>query len=228
MRIAVIGASGKTGGPIMAEGLKRGHDVLGLARSPQKIKIDHPRLEIRKVDVFDLESLERGLQGADVAITSVGNMDPRDRSHENFSTESHRNILAAMRAADVPELLVISSFGAARHIKREGLRRNLYLWMRRRYFDDMEAMEQMVLASGLDATVVRAPMLHNRAPLHNWLITEDGTLPNGLAIGRADLASFLITAAETGRYSRRTVALADEGDRAPSVVELLLRRDPAT
>lgn len=218
MRLAIVGASGQTGTRIIDAALERGHAVIGVARSPEKIGQRHERLEVRRADVFDAASLTRALAGADAVLTSIGKTNLREKTPP-FNTVSHRNVLDAMQANGIGRLVAISSFGAA-PVKRKGLRRRFYLFMRRKYYGDMRAMEQLVLDAPPASTVVRAPMLHNRPPSHDWLLTTDGSLPAGLAISRDDLASYLLDELESGEHQGCIVALADEGDEAPSFSEL--------
>lgn len=223
MKIAVIGASGQTGLVICRQALERGHEVLALARTPAKVTLQHPALSLRAADIFDADSLAAGLAGAEAAITSVGQLSLRN-TIPDFNVNSHRNIVAACEANGVGRLLVISSFGAAQGVKRKGLRRKIYLFLRRKYYRDMHDMEQLVLHAGLDATPVRAPMLHDRPPQKGYVVTDDGTLPDGLAISREDLASFLLDVLEQDRYRGRTVAIADPGSEMPPMSEILPKK----
>lgn len=211
MRIAIIGASGQTGLQLIDAALARGHSVIGLARTPAKIKRQDPDLVARQADIFNAESLTTALAGADAVLTSVGKTNLREKTPP-FNTTSHRNILAAMQANNIRRIVAISSFGAARGVKRKGLRRKIYLFLRRKYYGDMGAMEQMLLDADVDATVVRAPMLHNREARSDWLLTDDGSLPAGNAISRTDLAEYLIGELETGTNTGHIVAVADEGE----------------
>ena len=42
MRITILGAAGQTGGALITECLRRGHSVIALARSPDKISTVDP------------------------------------------------------------------------------------------------------------------------------------------------------------------------------------------
>jgi len=221
MKIAIIGASGHTGICIIKEALARGHDVIALARSPQKIEIINSKLEIRRADIFDAPSLIEALKGADAVITTVGKVNVFEKI-SNFSTTSHRNIIEAMRANDVKRVLVVSSFGVLRKAKgRPGIPRKIYLFVRRNHYGDMYDMELQMLSAGLETTIVRAPALHNRPPQKNWILTNDGTLPAGRAISRSDLATYLIDELETGENMYRIAAVADEGMELPPMRELM-------
>ena len=225
MKIAIIGASGVTGIRIVEEALKRGHEVLALARSPHKIEIENPKLDIRQTDIFDPSSLIDGLKGADVVVTTVGKTNLLEKI-KNFSTTSHANIIKAMDANAIKRAIVVSSFGVLRKAKgRPGIMRKIYLFVRRKHYIDMYEMELQMLSAGFETTIVRAPALHNRPPQSNWIMTNDGTLPAGRAISRSDLATFIIDEVETGANKLRIVALADEGMELPTLRERLPQRN---
>ena len=70
------------------------------------------------------------------------------------------------------------------------------------------AMAEVVRASGLDWTVVRLPLLHDKpieTPPRPRQIGESG----GLRLSRAALADFLINEAADGTWSGRAPLLAD-------------------
>lgn len=210
MRIAILGAAGQTGKALIAEALRRGHEVIGLARRPEKIAEANPRVEKRRADAFDRDTVMAGLRGAEAVITTVGKLDLRDK-RINLSTAAHRNVLDGMAAHGIRRLVAISSLGAARGVKRKGIRRNIYMFLRRRYYGDMHDMEKMVLAApGRDVTVVRAPMLDN-GPVEGRfeLELDEHQLPRGLHVSRADLARFILDDIEQGRHAGKTVALAN-------------------
>ena len=106
-------------------------------------------------------------------------------------------------------LLVISSIGAAQGIKRKGLRRNIYLWLRRKYYRDMFEMEREVATSGLTSTIVRAPMLYNGPAKNDYRVFEEEDYFDVLKISRADIAHFLLEDMENGIWSNRVVTVAD-------------------
>ncbi len=72
MRIAVLGASGRVGGLVVDQALERGHKVVALVRTPDKIAAATRRqVEVRKADVFSPETFP-DLGDADVAISAIG------------------------------------------------------------------------------------------------------------------------------------------------------------
>jgi putative NADH-flavin reductase len=208
MRIAIVGASGQTGKPLIEETLARGHDVIAIARSPEKIEFSDPRVEKRAGDGFDEASIIAALAGADAVITTVGKTNLRDKRY-NLSTAAHRSVVAGMRAHDIKRLVVISSIGAAQGIKRKGWQRNVYLFLRRKYYRDMFQMEQELEASGVDVTILRAPALYNGPSNKNYRVLEDENYLHVLRISRADIAHFILDDVEKGTWVNRTIAVAD-------------------
>ena len=207
MKLAILGASGMTGKQLIEQALAAGHTVIALARSPEKILFDDPRVIKRQADAFNEASVVDALEGADAVITTVGKRDLRDK-RINLSTAAHVGVIAGMRKHNCRRLLVISSTGAAR-IKRKGLRRNIYLFLRRKYYLDMYEMEQQVMDSGLDVTMLRAPMLFDGPVAAQYRVIEDETYPNGIKISRADVAHFLIKELTVNAWVNRVIAIAD-------------------
>lgn len=207
MQIAILGASGKTGKQLIEKGLADGHTLIALARSPEKILFEDPRVIKRQADGFDEASVIAALEGADAVITTVGKTNLRDKRF-NLSTAAHAGVIAGMKKHNIRRLLAISSTGAAR-IKRDGIRRNIYLFLRRKYYRDMYEMEQQVLTSDLDTTVLRAPFLIDGPAQRQYNLIEDETYPNGCRISRADLAQFALEAIEQGKHIHKVVAIAD-------------------
>ncbi len=220
MKIAVLGASGQTGPCIIKEALKRGHDVIAICRSPEKMPLSDPKVDVRQADAFDAEAVKRATEGADAVVTTVGATNLKDKRPLN--TVAHRNILDAMKAHGQNRLIAISSFGAARGVKRKGIRRNIYLWLRRKYYQDMADMETMVAAESPNATILRAPSLHNREPKRSYITSDDSSvLPNGLALCRDDLAHYILEAIEKDLDLGKTISIVDEGSELPPMHELM-------
>lgn len=50
MRIAIFGASGRTGRPLVEQALEAGHEVRALVRDPSKLTESHGRLAVIRGD----------------------------------------------------------------------------------------------------------------------------------------------------------------------------------
>ncbi|RIA20634.1 hypothetical protein DFO61_4248 [Ectopseudomonas oleovorans] len=110
MKIALIGATGYVGAPLLQEALNRGHQVTALVRHPQKLAAP-PQLTAVQADVHDSVALAEQLRGHDVVISAFnpgwGIADIR----EQFIAGS-RAITAASKLAGVKRLLVVGGAGS--------------------------------------------------------------------------------------------------------------------
>ncbi len=92
--IVVFGASGSIGGLIVDEALERGHSVIGVSRSPDRLTVEHANFTAVQGDVTDAESFSAIAQGADAVVISVQGSPEGD-----FAPESSTHALAAGTAA---------------------------------------------------------------------------------------------------------------------------------
>ncbi len=69
--IVVYGASGNFGSDIVTEALNRGHNVVGVSRTPERLTVDHPNFTAVKGDVINLDSVLKIIIGADAVIMSL-------------------------------------------------------------------------------------------------------------------------------------------------------------
>lgn len=72
MRIAILGASGRTGSTLVEQAVERGHEVVALARTPGKVTVPAPRkVETRRADVSSPETFP-DLSDVDVTVSAIG------------------------------------------------------------------------------------------------------------------------------------------------------------
>jgi putative NADH-flavin reductase len=119
MKIAILGATGFAGGPILAEALTRPElSITAVARNPEGLAA-HARLTVVKGDIADADALTEALQGHDAVVHAfhpgrVANM--ADVYEQSIA--GHEAIIAATRAAGVPRLVCVG--GAASLMTPEG------------------------------------------------------------------------------------------------------------
>ena len=92
--IVVYGASGNIGGLIVDEALDRGHAVIGVSRSPDRLTVEHANFTPVRGDVTDVESFTAVTSGADAVMISVQGTPEGD-----FAPENSTHALAASTAA---------------------------------------------------------------------------------------------------------------------------------
>src|SRR5260370_7765285 len=71
MKIAVVGATGRTGLQVVEQALARGDDVIALARQPEAMP-RRPGMVGAAADVLDRAVLVEALAGADAVVSTLG------------------------------------------------------------------------------------------------------------------------------------------------------------
>ncbi len=119
-------------------------------------------------------------------------------------------ILEAMAEGGVPRLAVESAVGAfARKDKNIAWAYRTFMMPRLApIYDDLERMEQRIMASSTGWTIVRAAGLTDGPATGHYRVGLDGrTLPKGSQISRADLAALLLKSLSVDTYLRRVVSV---------------------
>lgn len=100
MKIALIGVTGRVGSRLLAELLRRGHKVTGIARHPEKLA---PRvnLVVKACDVADEAGLAAAVSGHDAVISAF-----------NFVSVDIKKLLSALKKAGVGRLLMVGGAGS--------------------------------------------------------------------------------------------------------------------
>lgn len=109
-KIAVIGATGMLGIPVVIELVNAGFEVTALVRDPAKAKRLLPeRINVVTADIADVESLKRGLRGHDAVYLSLS-VDPAAKMDDfHAEAEGLENILTAAHAAGIGRIGYLSA-----------------------------------------------------------------------------------------------------------------------
>ncbi|WP_028922762.1 NAD(P)-dependent oxidoreductase [Pseudonocardia acaciae] len=121
MRIGVIGASGNIGQRVVAEALRRGHQVTGFTR-PASTPPDGPAgVTWRALDVLDPASVTPAIAGLDVLVSAyqpgnaANDLDDtvaRSIADPSVYVTAARSLLTAMESYPVLRLIVIGGAGS--------------------------------------------------------------------------------------------------------------------
>ncbi len=115
-RVAVIGATGYVGGRLLDRLLENGHEVVALARTPQKLAEAEGRadgrLTVHRADVEDRDSLVAGLRGVEAAFYLVHSL-AAGASFGADDVRGARNFAAACSEAGVGQIVYLSGLGSA-------------------------------------------------------------------------------------------------------------------
>lgn len=204
MKLAIFGATGKTGRHLVQQGLEKGHELAVLVRDPAKLGLQNPKLRVVKGDVLsDTAAIEQTVSGADAVVVALGATAMKKGTR--IVEEGTRAVVEGMKRAGVRRLLVVSVLGAHETRQQSGflfhrivrpLMSVLAPTVHHIVFVDKERMEDNVRQTDLDWTLVRAPRLVEKPFTGKWRTVMPGE--PGLtmqALSFADLAGFLLEAA---------------------------------
>ncbi|WP_027134641.1 NmrA family NAD(P)-binding protein [Geminicoccus roseus] len=193
---AVMGATGKTGGAVLAELRRRGARVRVLARDPDRARhLAAKDVELVSADLADPDGLAEAMEGAEGAYVLLP-PDPQAADALAAGRAQAQAIAQAVTSAGLPHVVALSSGGAHLH-RGTGLIRTLY------------ELEGALCRTEVAATLVRACDF-----MENWSLLLPGAVENGvLASPRLplDAKMQMVSAEDVGRIAAACL-LEPDGD----------------
>ncbi len=211
MKVAIIGATGKTGYQTMLKALDLGHQVTAVVRDPGSIHLQHECLKLKQADVMErLDMLEEALAGQEAVISTIG-ISTGLNSKVNLYSKGTSNIIKVMHKKGVKRLILISSIGID-----EARDPNVPFIFQDVFFPlifsnsaaDMREMEKNVSNSNLNWTIIRPAGLVNKPPTWQYRVAIAPSLPRPYTMGRADVADFMVKQLANPEYYGKIVSLA--------------------
>jgi putative NADH-flavin reductase len=194
VRISVLGAAGRTGSRVVHHALDRGHDVAAIARSARRIG-SRANLTIVEGDVSNPAALASVLEGDRAVISTLGG-EPSALQAANLAA------IEGAVAARVVRFVLLAQVG-------------VLLKKVRPEFEEIAAAHRAsvaaLAASGLRWAAACPAGLTDEPSIGSYQAVVDGRAP-GWEIGRDDLATFLLDAAESGRYDGHAVGVSRGSD----------------
>lgn len=211
-RVLVIGGSGGIGKQCIRVALDRGCYVTAILRTPSKLTIQHPNLNIVQGDVNSPAQIIPYLKNKDVVISAVGASGGllADKPTTLYS-DIAKLILSKLDNVANTHIFLISASGVelspvlpfyVRFFARYVLQKLL-----RHMYSDLLKMESLVKQSSANYTIIRPPQLTDGEATENYRVAINQFLRNGLKISRADVAHFIINHIDDSAISRATVEI---------------------
>ena len=190
MKIAIFGASGKTGLEVVKQALENGHAVTAFVRDPARLLLEDDKLALVKGDVFDPGSVAQAVEGQDavVCVLGAGN----DLKKTNVRTIGTVNIISAMKKNNVQRLVVVTAMGVGDSWDTLSMMNKFFFaTLLKSSRDDHEAQESAVLESGVEWTIIRPSGLQDSPHTGEYDYGEN-ILAKKSTIARADVADLII------------------------------------
>ncbi len=185
MKLAVLGATGKTGRHVVERALAKGHPVRALVRDPAKLKLTHPQLTLVTGDATDPAAVLELVDGCDAVISAMGATDRTD-----VCSAATANVIAAR-----PKRYVAVS-GAGLDVP--GDQKNfvaravsfLVKTLSPAVFADKVKEHALLAKSDVRWTLVRPPRLTDKPGTGTWRTSLEQS--PGTHVPREDLAAFVL------------------------------------
>lgn len=197
--LAIFGLTGSTGQALARAALDRGWAVRGLVRPGSASAVASPALHVVRGGFDDAARVLETVTGAHAVCCVIG---PRPPHTDAFCAAATAAIVAAMHRAGVRRL--VCQTGA---MIGPGRRSAPFAWMCARFARrapeaaaDREAQERIVMASGLDWTLLKPPRLTERPPGHTLRVGAELRMGLLSSVGRADLAALTLDAIAQARF----------------------------
>jgi putative NADH-flavin reductase len=203
MKIAIFGASGRTGILTVYQALDKGHLVTAFARNASAVTIQHKNLRIVQGDILDYEKVKQAVEGQDIIICTLG---VESRKPTTVLSEGTRNIIHAMEETRVNRFICMSSAGILENDAGILFGKIIMPLFLRQVFLDKKRQMQIILESPLDWVIIRPTSLTDAPKTGKYKITTGP--PASGKIPRADVADFMLKLITNKQYDRQMPAIA--------------------
>ncbi len=217
MRIAVFGATGRTGQPLVEQAVKRGHEVIAFVRDATGLSStlrNDDRVSIVEGDAYTGEGVERAIadDGIDgVAVVSV--LAQTSDGPDDLLTEAGQHILSAMNQHNVERFVTLVGAG----VREEGesvslggrMMGALLKLLAREVLEDARDQVELVKDSDTRWTVVRGPRLTEDAHTGEFRHGTDLSLGMRDSAARANVAEFILDCLGDDLYVHEMPKVAD-------------------
>lgn len=209
MNLAIFGAAGRTGIPLVQQALEGGNDVVALVRTPSKLSIKNERLTMLQGDVAHLADVEKAVQGADAVLSVLGHV---KGSEPDILTQAIRNIITAMDKYDVKRLVSLSGASVSAPQDKPKLVNRLIKFYTQAttgsLLKDAEQNFMVIQNSDVEWVVVRGPILNEGPHTGTYRVGWTG-VNTGIRVSRADIADFMLKQVTDTTYLRQAPLISD-------------------
>jgi putative NADH-flavin reductase len=203
MKIAIFGASGRTGILTVYQALDKGHQVTAFARKASSVTIQHKNLTIIQGDILEYEKVKLAVEGQDVIISTLG---VESRKPTTVLSEGTRNILQAMEECRVNRFICMSSAGILGNDAGFLFGKIIMPLFLKQVFLDKVRQMKIIQESKSDWVIIRPTGLTDAPKTGKYKITMGA--PVSVKIPRADVADFMLKLTTDKQYDRQMPAIA--------------------
>jgi len=209
-KIIVFGATGPTGREFVKQAMEEGHELTLIVRDPGSLNVSHPKLKIIKGDALECSSFEKEMMGKDAVISCLGSGGKTKPT--TIYSKGIENIISTMKPSGVKRLTCITAMGLSINDKMSFLGKILTKFVAQQLYKepykDMRIMEKILEQTNSDWTIVRPPMLTNKAKTGIYRVGINEHLSKPMSISRGDLACYMLHSIDDAKTFRAKVEIA--------------------
>ena len=202
MKIAVFGASGRTGLLTVYQALEKGHSVNAFTRKTSSVTIQHKNLRIIQGDILEYEKVKPAVEEQDVVISTLG---VESRKYTTILSEGTRNIIRAMEETGVKRFICMSSAGILGNDGGFWFGKIILPLFLKQVFEDKKRQMNLIRESDLEWIIIRPVGLTDAPKTGKYQIYDQN--PGSATIPRADVADFMLKLLTDKKYDRMMPAI---------------------
>lgn len=214
-KIAVFGATGRTGKHIVEEVAKRGFIPVCLVREKSKEKITEPKAFSIIGSPLEYEDVLETIDGCDAVLLALNIARKSDWpwakviTPPNLLDVTMKNIVRAMSETEIRRVITVSAWGVGDSYREVNwifrfLINNTKVGMA---YAGHEDQERVLRQSGLDWTAVRPVGLSNETWNSRVRVSFKGEKKLRMTISRKDVAKFMLDILEDKKYFQTTPSI---------------------
>lgn len=222
MKLTIIAATGGVGRQLLIQSLDAGHDVIAVVRNPAKVPVGlAARIVATDMANPDLATLESAISGSSAVLSCLG---PHNNSDAGIATTGTRGIITAMRATGARRIVAISASPVAgvpspgrpdppKHDPGDAffmryIGNRIAGTMFGKVYEDLAQMEDLLMDSGLDWTVLRPPKLTDKPLTGSYRTAVGSNVRGGFSVPRADVAHYMLAVLDQPGTITKTIGIA--------------------
>jgi len=217
MKLLILGGTGRMGRLLVAEALRRGHQVNALVRDSAHLPSSATAGQLQSFigTPPDQAVLREAMRGCDAIVNTLNISRTSDfpwsplRTPEDFLSQSIESVIKTARELGLQRAVVVTAFGV--HETKPDMP-GWFRWMVNNTnigpaYQDHERQEDRLRASALDWTIVRPVGLTNSQRAQKVLLSYGSQPKPSLTISRLAVAKFLLDVVEGDLYVKEAVTV---------------------
>lgn len=170
MKVILFGATGLAGSAILTELIKAGHKVTAFVRTPSKVSLQHPQLQIVQGDVMNENEVLEAVKG-NIAIVSAISEGPNIVNHTQ--SKGNANIIKAAQQLGLQRIICMGSAGILQLNDKQLIRDKAYPPAYYPISEEQYNVYQQLEKSNLKWTQVCPPMILDKEADGRYLTRAD-------------------------------------------------------